>query len=276
MDVRGWLIFIRDWLLVLLIGTAVAGAAAFGISSLLPKTYEAEATLLVGQSLSDPNADYESILTSQQVAQTYAAVGTSRDRLERVIADLSLDTTPEELAASVEVRAPANSTLLVVAAQSSSPSEAAAIANSLAAVLVAGEVDEIEDPTAEELVALQVRIDDISADIIALLGEGPLSAAEEARLAQLEEQRNQLRTAYDVMSEQVIGSASQVTLVEPASIPTEPVSPRILLNTLLGAVIGLLITTLVVYAFDATERRYDNRANAAAAPPMATPRYPTG
>jgi uncharacterized protein involved in exopolysaccharide biosynthesis len=70
---------------------------------------------------------------------------------------------------------------------------------------------------------------------------------------------------------QLTSAANRLTVVEPAVAPLEPVSPRVVLNTIIGAFIGLIITALATYAFDATERRSSAALERAPAP-MATPR----
>jgi len=270
MDVRGWLIFIRDWLLVLLVGTGMAGVAAFAISNVLPKTYEAESLLLVGQSLTAPNPDYSQLLASQIIAQTYAQVATTRPSLERVVAALELDVSPEAL--SVDVRAPANDTLLIITAQSTDPAEAAAIANALAAELLAGvDDDAIPNVTAEDLALLEEGIANTTAQITDLLAEGNLTTTEQGLLAQLQDQRETLRSERATVLTELTSAANRLTVVEPAVAPLEPVSPRVVLNTIIGAFIGLIITALATYAFDATERRTAAALDRAPAP-MATPR----
>ena len=67
-------------------GALLAAGVAFVVSSQLPKTYEAKATLIVGQSLSAVNPDYTQILVSQRLSTTYATVATTRPILEAVIA----------------------------------------------------------------------------------------------------------------------------------------------------------------------------------------------
>ena len=58
------------------------GPVAFVFSSLLPKTYEAKATLIVGQSLQVANPDINQLLVSQRLSTTYATVATKRPILE--------------------------------------------------------------------------------------------------------------------------------------------------------------------------------------------------
>ena len=67
------------------------GAAAFGVSSLQQKVYEAKATLIVGQALSAANPDYTQLLVAQNLSATYAHVAKTRPILESVIKELGLE-----------------------------------------------------------------------------------------------------------------------------------------------------------------------------------------
>src|SRR3954454_22774983 len=80
-------------LIVIIVILAIA--AGFGATFLLPRAYEARATLYVGQSLTDPNLGYNGILASQFLAQTYGRLATTRPLMSGVISDLGLDTTPQ-------------------------------------------------------------------------------------------------------------------------------------------------------------------------------------
>jgi polysaccharide biosynthesis transport protein len=79
----------------------IAGGAAFLFSNALPKVYEANATLIVGQSLSTVSPDYNQLLVSPRLSTTYASVATKRPNLEAVIAKLGLDETTDQVAQSV-------------------------------------------------------------------------------------------------------------------------------------------------------------------------------
>jgi capsular polysaccharide biosynthesis protein len=255
MDVRAWLTFLRDWIVLLAVGAVLAGGAAYVISSMLPRVYESEARLLVGQSLSAPNPDYTQLLASQVIAQTYAEVATARPTLERVIDDLGLDMSPEELAAAVNVRAPANSTLLVIGAQSSDAEEAAAIANTLAQTLVAGVEDSpIEPPSAADLTRLDEEIVSISNEIETLLAQNQLSEVERAQVSQLQDEREALRAERADLASQLTSSANHLTIIEPAIGQGDPISPRPLLNAGIGAFIGFVVMVLAAYAYETSER----------------------
>ena len=90
MDLRRLITIVRAWLPLIVVTTVLAGGAAFVVSSLQEKVYEAKATLIVGQSLSSSNPDFSQLLVSQGLSETYAAVAKTRPILERVIEDLGL------------------------------------------------------------------------------------------------------------------------------------------------------------------------------------------
>ena len=93
MDLRRQIAIIRTWFPLLVVCAVLAAGAAFAISTVLPKTYEANATLIVGQSLSAASPDYTQLLVSQRLSTTYAAVATKRPILDAVIAQLDLSVT---------------------------------------------------------------------------------------------------------------------------------------------------------------------------------------
>ena len=72
MDLRRQGQVVRSWLWLLVAGVLLAGGTAYLVSSSLPKVYEAQATLLVGESSPSSGIDYNDLLASQRLSQTYA------------------------------------------------------------------------------------------------------------------------------------------------------------------------------------------------------------
>ena len=163
----------RLWLVV--IATVVAAGAAFTLSTLLPKEYEAEAGILVG-SLTDTSTDQ--LAAYRQLAQTYVEMATSGPVLERVIAKLELSADPRDLADQLDVRTPAGQPILRIKASSTSAVGAANLANAVA-----------------------------------------------------EEIKSLARIPGTV--------ASLATIFQPATEPDGPATPRVLLNTVIAAALGL-------------------------------------
>ena len=85
MDLRHQLGIVRKWLPLLVACVVIAAAAAFALSSIQQRIYQAKTTLIVGQSLQALNPDYNQLMVSQRLSSTYAAVATKRPALESVI-----------------------------------------------------------------------------------------------------------------------------------------------------------------------------------------------
>jgi capsular polysaccharide biosynthesis protein len=89
-DLRRQIAIVRAWLPLLVASVVLSATAAFAVSSVLPKAYEAKSTLIVGQLLSAVNPDYSQVLVSQRLSTTYAAVATKGPTLDSVIQRLGL------------------------------------------------------------------------------------------------------------------------------------------------------------------------------------------
>ena len=254
MDLRRQMAIIRTWLPLLVASVVLAAIAAFVVSSLLPKAYEAKATLIVGQSLSSSNPDYNQLLVSQRLSATYAAVATKRPMLESVIKQLHLGMSAEDLAKNVRADVPTDSTLLTITAQDTDPKRAAAIANTLADQLIAaspalqGREAEYQAFVDSELAATQAQIETTQAQLEALVGLTERTPEQDAGIQTLEGRLTSLRSTYAALLSFALGnSASLLTVVEPAVTSADPVSPRVLLNTLLAAVLGLLVAIGIAF-----------------------------
>lgn len=248
MDLRRQIAIIRGWFPLLVASVVLAAGAAFVVSSVLPKAYEARATLIVGQSLSAVSPDYNQLLTSQRLSTTYATVATTRPILDTVIGQLHLDVTADELSKHVQANAPLDSTLLTISAQDADPDRAAAIANALAEQLIAaspaiqGRQAQFQASIDADLKATQDQINSTQAQVETLTSLTNRTTAQDAALATFDDRLASLRSTFATLLSYSSSNASNLlTIVEPAVAPIAPVSPKPLLNTLLGALLGLLL-----------------------------------
>ena len=248
MNLRRQIAIARAWLPLFVAAVVLAAGVAFVVSNGLPKSYEARATLIVGQSLTVVNPDLTQIQVSQSLSATYATVATTRPILDAVISKLNLGVTSDELLKQVRAEAPLDSTLLYLFAQDADPARAALIANALAEQLIAAS-PAVQGPQAEfeasidgQMNAVQDQITSTQAQADALSGLTTRTAAQDAHLATLEGRLVSLRsTQASLLSFSASQASSLLTVIEPAVAPATPISPRPLLNTLLAAVLGLLI-----------------------------------
>lgn len=280
MPLRRQLRIVQTWWPLLVGSVVLAAAGAFVVSSLQPKVYQAEATLIVGQSLSGTSPDYTALLVSQRLSTTYATVATTRPLLENVIKQLQLDETAEELARRVSAEAPLDSTLLTISAQDGDPTRAAALANALASQLIAaspavqGREAELQASIEADLKATQTQIEAIQASVERLTALASPSPAQVASLDTLQARLVSLRSTYATMlGFSSSNSSNLLSIIQPAAAPDVPISPRPLLNTMLAAIVGLLVAAAIVLVADTmndTVRDPDDIADAVDLPTLGT------
>jgi succinoglycan biosynthesis transport protein ExoP len=138
MELNRYLRIIRHRLWMIVACPIVAAITAGVVSFVLPPVYEAKVDLAVrpAQLLpsTDPNA---AAVSSSTVLATYALFMTEPPLLDKVIADLGLKTTADELVKEVKVTPDTLALALHVTVQDTNPSLARDIANTLVAEFVA-------------------------------------------------------------------------------------------------------------------------------------------
>ncbi|MDE2767903.1 MAG: polysaccharide biosynthesis tyrosine autokinase [Chloroflexota bacterium] len=187
MEPRWLTAVILRWWWVLLIGMAVGGASAWGVSQAIDPTYRATATILVNQSAAPGTVTYSDALLSQQLVKTYARMASQRVVLEQVARELELAIAPADLDDLLTGVAIAQTQLLEIRGETSDPELARDLANTAARVFI-----EQQQPF--------------------------LPAGREARV---------LRVA------------------QPAAVPTVPIAPRPVVNTVVCVVAGLLAAVAI-------------------------------
>lgn len=255
MDLRSQIAIVRAWLPLLVASVLFAAGAAYLVSIELPPTYEAKATLVVGQSLSTVSPDYNQLLVSQILSTTYARVATTRPVLESVIKQLGLSGTSDDLAKRVRADAAQDSTLLTITVQDGDPARAAAIANAVADALIAaspaiqGRQTEIQKSIDADLKATQDQIETTQTQADALLALPTRTAQQDANLQTLQAQLATLRSTYAALLTFSSGNASNlISVIEPAVPATSPVSPKVFFNVLIAAALGLVVATAIAFA----------------------------
>jgi len=256
-DLRGMISVVRTRFLLIIAGVLVAVAFALILSLALPPVYESEATMIVGQSLTSANPDTTQLQASQQLAQTYALVATTRPNLQAVIEELRLRTTPDELQRNVSVTAPLNETLLTITAQDRNAQRAAQIANALAAQLllvspqVQGRQADVQTFIDNELNATQTEIEQVQSQVQTLLAIPALTQDQDQQLQALQTRLDSLRATYaQLLASSPSSAANLLSVVEPAVPANAPSSPRVLLNVVLAAIVGLLLSLGLVFLVD--------------------------
>ena len=136
MEAQIYLNALKRWWWLIVLGPIIAAASAFFYSQSLTPIYRAQATLLVNQTQSPGVIQYNDILTSERLTNTYAELVERQPVLSSVIESLALPLSPETLADRISVSAVRNTQLLRIEVEDSSPARAASIANTTAEVFI--------------------------------------------------------------------------------------------------------------------------------------------
>jgi len=258
MELRQYFQILLKWAWLIALGTVIAGGTAFVVSKLMVPTYQASTTLLVSEATQPSVTDYTSIMTSERLAKTYGEWLKKRPVLNEVIGNLGLGVDAEDLAGEVDVQLVRDTQFIVLSVTDTDPEQATRIANEIPQVFIAQNEAIQMDRFAASKESLLAQMAQIEAD--AQRTEEAIASLERARgdnvvqLASLENNLAQYRDSYGALLasyEQIrvteASRLSNIIIVEPAEAPGSAVSPRTLLNTLLAAVVGLMLAVGVVF-----------------------------
>lgn len=272
-DLRRYLALLWHWAWLLVLATALAGGAAYLVSSRMVPIYQASTTILVNEAPATRSADYASVMTSQLLTQTFAQMITKQPVLEGVIQRLGLKMPAESLKRAIQVQPVKDTQLIEIKVESPDPGQAAAIANAVVTVFSDQNQALQASRYAASKQSLQDQLDQMnqkiqaSSDAIKALGTDPANQSERDRLesnqAQYQQVYANLLQSYESVRLAEAQTTSNIVAAEPATPPRYPVRPRIVMNTGLAAVVGLLLAMgliLLIEALDDTLRDPDDVA----------------
>jgi polysaccharide biosynthesis transport protein len=239
---------VRRWAIPVVLITLVGGVVAYAVTKRITPIYEAQATVLVVAGPQQAGSNTGVALSNDQITTTAASLMTEPPILQKVINDLKLNTTTDQLARNVTATPVTNAQLVTVTAKDPNSAVATRIANALSSDFV----DQITQQNAQRVnqagAALEAQITALTATL----------NAEESQLAKAQA-RNQDTTAltaeitnnssllttltanYGTFKATQAQNLETVSIAAPASQPTKPASPVLALNLALGLIAGLLV-----------------------------------
>ena len=257
MELKSILAVIRAHIRIIAACAAIATIAALAVSLVMPRTYEASTKLIVGPALLGNVNDINQLLSSQQIAQTYAEAVQTQQLAQQVIADLGLSTTPDQLLQKLSSTVSRDTPIITITASDGNAGTATAIANDVAKQLIArseaiqGQDQEVRTLIAGQITTLQGQITATQkqiSDVTTAAGSSP-TIAQQAQLTQLNQQLvQQQATLATLLQTQANGSATSVSVLDPAVQPTDAASPKLLLNVALGLILGTLLGLVIAFA----------------------------
>ena len=239
MEIREYWAIARRWWWLLVLCTLVGGGSAYVVSRQIEPVYSASALLMVGGSLDVVNPSTGEIQTSQKLAQTYAELLQTHTIRETTRVALDLPRLPQ-----VTVTLLRDTQLLRISVEDTVPQRAADTADELARQLI------LQTPSAPERQEeayrrfVQSQLNELEDEIAALSEAIPAAEAvgDGESAARLHEELNVRRANYSSLLSFLKGtSVNTVRIFEHARVPTTPTKPKVMQNTLLACVVGLML-----------------------------------
>jgi len=210
---------------------------------------------MIGRSIQDPNPEYYSFYSSQQLATTYADIAMRKIVQDGAMQALGLSWLPAYTVSSVP-----NTELLEIVVQDTDPMRAQAVANELANQLILqSPTNQAESQSRQEFInerlnTLEVKIDETQAEIDAKQQElDNLTSARQ--ISDLQNQISALQNKLDtlnynytsLLSNTTQGAQNSLTIIEPASLPVAPVGPNRMMTVITSVVAAFVLAAGAAY-----------------------------
>lgn len=255
MELRQYVRILWKWLWLLALSTAVAAVFSYWATIQQPKTYRSKTTLMVGQFIQNPNPQAADIYTTQRLALTYIQIVKREPVMKATVGALGTDIPWQSLAARTNAQIIADTQLVEISVLDTDPQRAKILADEVAHQLILqspttpqGEQAEHQEFVAGQLQDLEQKIKDAKESITKL--QQDLALENSAR--SIQDTQNQIAALQGKINlwqqtyAQLLvflqgGSTNFLSIIEPASLPTSPVGPRVLWNVVLAAALGLAL-----------------------------------
>ncbi len=256
MELRPFLDVIRKWFWLIVLATVLAAGSSLIASLLAVPVYKTTTTIIVSQVIDSRNPDPNQIFASQQLAQTYVQLVTREPILSATVEALGLNQNWQSLRGQISATPVQGTQLLQISVLDTSPQRAKAIADELARQLILHSPTTPSPEDQARLAFVQAQLPDLEAKIKkagdetlrldqVIAGATSARQIQDAQLNQavLQAQVNQWQGTYaQLLASLQKGSLNYLSIVEPAEIPSTPISPKIGLNVLLASAIGLTLS----------------------------------
>lgn len=253
----------RWWLLLVVAGALSAGSSIIALQN-IPPTYRATSTIIIGQTLDNPNPNSGEFFLSQQLASIYTSLAMREPIKEATRNALGLSELPE-----YAVRAVANNPFIEVSVTDVTPLRAQAVADEIAYQII------LQSPSSSEqeeqaradflnaqLDSLQLRIEETQIDLADLqlrmaemVSASDLERAQESQTL-LQERLLTYQTNYaNILASSGTGASNILRIFENAPLPTRPIGPGNPIIVFMASFFGVALAGGGVYLIE----YFDNR-----------------
>jgi capsular exopolysaccharide synthesis family protein len=267
MDLSLYFIPIIKWWRLVVIAALIAGVATLVTMIGLSPMYESRTTLIIGQSINDPNPSSAQFYLEQDLAKIYADMAQREPIRNATRAALGLDSLPY-----YTVRALPNSQLIEIIVRDTDPIRAQTVATELANQMTqrtptdgGSEDANRERFISEQLSNLQADIEETEEEMTSLeirLGDtrGALEISDiEDQIAALQ---NKLRSLQSTFASLILtsqeGALNTLRVFVPADIPNRSINQNPLMSIALASALGAGIAIAGAYLIEYLDRRINH------------------
>lgn len=259
MELSAYIIPLRRWWWLLVISTLVAAIASFIATVNQPPVFQARTTLMIGNVIEDPNPNQGEIFLAQSLAQAYADIANREPVRDATMQALDLTGLPQYLA-----RALPQTQMIEIVVTDVNPLRAQVVANELANQLILRsptgarpEDQERREFIDAQLNNLQGQIEAAQDDIAKLQEQlGTLTSARQLQdtqnqIAALQAKLSTLQGNYAaLLANTQQGATNTLSVVDTASLPTNPIGSNKGMSILLAAAIGFSLAAGAAYLLE--------------------------
>jgi non-specific protein-tyrosine kinase len=256
MELRQYFNILLKWWWLIVVSVLVASVAAYFATKATPHTYVSRTTIMVGQVLSNPNANQTDLYTGEALAQSYSDLVVREPTLQATLNALGLDWDWTVLQSMVQSNVVAGTQLMEISVVDTDPQRAKVLADTIAQQLIR-QSPSASDPEKEaEREFILAQINDLKTNIknaqdeLLKLDDIASKATSARQIQDARDQQTTLQaqittwqsTYAQLLSNLQKGTPNYLSVMEPANLPVSPVGPRIAQNVMLAAVIGLALS----------------------------------
>lgn len=259
-DLRRYVSLLWRWAWLVILIIVLSGATIYVVSIQMSPVYQASSSLLINEAPGTKATDYSSIITSERLTQTYAKMLVQKPVLTEVITRLDLTMDINNLKQMITVQPVADTQLIDIKVEDTDPIRAAAIANEIGAVfseqnqaMQEARYASTKESLGIQLEEAQIRVNAIEADIDKLddnLEDNPERDRLEVTLAQYRQIFANTLQSYEQVRLAEAETISNVVQAEAADSPTQPIRPRVMMNTALAGIVGAMVAVGLIFLID--------------------------
>ncbi|WP_285471474.1 Wzz/FepE/Etk N-terminal domain-containing protein [Actinoplanes sp. NBRC 101535] len=247
----------RHWWIALVATGAGLGAGAV-VTQTMPKVYESATSVLVQSVDQDTNAQGGRTKGAVNLDTEAQLVGSGAVAVKAGTL-LRSGISPVELARSVSVQVPANTTVLVITFQADTPQKAQAGSHAFAEAYLRNREETARYQLDKQIRSLNLKVKQLTGALTGinarLASAVPGSPTESNLLSLRNNSQNQLNSLTGRLNELTTTTVGGGSIISDARLPETPSSPNTWLNIGAGAMIGLLLGLCLAYLRERFDRR---------------------